>query len=278
MIITERSINTNKGVSKINDTIILYRGDFRVQVKFRITNSKFKFLNKINLIESENAAYGQLAILTPHGGNIFSEVSRCDDGAVTFTFTEEMINEISEVGLYSFQIRLFDTSMESRITIPPVEFGIEVREPIAAEDHTDEVGVALPGYSIANMEPEGDTPIEPAFDEEGNYIKTEWNSGMRISANRLNKMEDAIDTINQNGIDTRDSLTRQMTSNFSVLQGELNAQIIALQTELNSEIERLEGDIAYIEEIIDEIVVYLIDSDGNYLADIDGYKLINITI
>ena len=45
-----------------------------------------------------------------------------------------MIDEIAEVGNYTFQIRLFDESMNSRVTLPKVDDGIEIREPIASED------------------------------------------------------------------------------------------------------------------------------------------------
>ena len=45
-----------------------------------------------------------------------------------------MIDEITEVGNYSFQIRLFDESINSRVTLPEVNNGIEIREPIASED------------------------------------------------------------------------------------------------------------------------------------------------
>lgn len=45
-----------------------------------------------------------------------------------------MIDEIEELGVYTFQIRLMDENKQSRVTIPPVENGIEIKEPIAIED------------------------------------------------------------------------------------------------------------------------------------------------
>lgn len=39
------------------------------------------------------------------------------------------------------------------------------------------------------------------FDENGNYIKTEWKPGDRIAAGKLNKIEDALEAINNNDIE-----------------------------------------------------------------------------
>ena len=105
-----------------------------------------------------------------------------------------MIDEITEVGYYTFQIRLFDESMNSRATLPEVNNGIEIREPIATEDvsTTNEVGVATVGYAMTTA----GTP-EDVFDSEGNYNKTTWGTGDRITAAKLNKIEAGIDEVNK---------------------------------------------------------------------------------
>ena len=113
MIYTERVITVRKGESAIDEPIVVYRGDYELEIRFTITNSKLKYSSTKNLIEVEKASYGQLAILTPYGGNIFSNISKCSDGTVTFTLTKEMLNQIEEVGLYSFQIRFNDNKSVS---------------------------------------------------------------------------------------------------------------------------------------------------------------------
>ena len=179
MIYTERVITVRKGESAIDEPIVVYRGDYELEIRFTITNSKLKYSSTKNLIEVEKASYGQLAILTPYGGNIFSNISKCSDGTVTFTLTKEMLNQIEEVGLYSFQIRLFDINKESRVSIPPIEYGIEVREPIASEDHDNVVNNAIVGYSIAKIVNPNEEKIEETFDDNGQYKKTKWETGDR---------------------------------------------------------------------------------------------------
>ena len=223
MIFTERQITIRNGKSSINEPVILYRGDYEVSIRFTIMESKFRFKSGVNLVDSEKASHGQLAILAPYGGNVFSEIVKCEDGTVTFTLTKEMIDQLEEVGLYSFQIRLFDYYRESRVSIPPVEFGIEVREPVASEDHDNEVNNAIVGYSIAKVVGGLNEDVGPTFDNEGNYNKTDWETGDRISEGKLNKIEDALDKINQNEKNDMDALNKQMISNFNVLLNRIQA-------------------------------------------------------
>ena len=231
MIFTDRIITVRKGESKINEPIIVYRGDYELEVRFTIMNSKFKFMSGTNLIESENAAYGQLAILTPYGGNIFSDVAKCNEGTVTFVLTKAMLDQIEEVGLYSFQIRLFDYNKESRVSIPPVEFGIEVREPITSEDHDNSVNNAIVGYSIAKIADALNEKVPDTFNSNGDYNKTIWETGDRISQGKLNKIEDALDKINQNEKANVAALDKRITNNFNVLnsnkadKNEVNSKI-----------------------------------------------------
>lgn len=222
MIFTDRKITIRNGKSSINEPVILYRGDFEVSIKFTIMESKFRFKSGVNLVDSEKASFGQLAILAPYGGNVFSEVVKCEDGTVTFTLTKEMIDQLEEVGLYSFQIRLFDYYRESRVSIPPVEFGIEVREPVASEDHDNEVNNAIVGYSIAKVVDALNEKVPDTFDANGNYNKTDWETGDRITEGKLNKIEDALDTINRNEKADIATLDKRVTSNYNVLDSKID--------------------------------------------------------
>ena len=138
MIFTDRTIKIKRGISSINEPIILYRGDKEVEIRFTLKEEAPFMFNKetsSNIIEVSEAAYGQLVIKTPNDlPTIFSEVTPTNEGKIVFKITGEMIDEITEVGNYSFQIRLFNESMNSRVTLPEVNGGIEIREPIASED------------------------------------------------------------------------------------------------------------------------------------------------
>ncbi len=135
MIYTKRIVTIRNTTASIDAPVVLYRGDKDVEIIFEIIDSKFKFESTSgNLINSSHAAYGQMAIACPSKAPIFSNVIACEDGLITFMMTTAMMDELTEVGEYSFQIRLFDSTRTSRVTLPPVINGIEVREPIVSEN------------------------------------------------------------------------------------------------------------------------------------------------
>jgi hypothetical protein len=212
MIFTESTIKISNNVSKMDSTIVLYRGDKNVEIRFTILQSPFKYSNTVatNVIESTNASYGQLVIKTPNDKPpIFSEVSATKEGTVLFTITKEMIDEIEELGVYTFQIRLMDENKQSRVTIPPVENGIEIKEPIAIEDDntTNVVGLAKANYAVVTSS-DVDTPT---FDDNGKYNKTNWNDGDIITNASLNKIEDGIYTTNENVTATKKYVDDKVT-------------------------------------------------------------------
>ena len=136
MIFTEKTIRVTNGESQINAPIVLYRGDRNIKLRFRIVDCPYTYSKTVyNIIESTEAPYAQLVIQPPNNGlPIFSDIAATENGYVTFIITGEMIDEIPEVGSYTFQIRLLDDEQYSRITTPEVVGGIEIREPIAIED------------------------------------------------------------------------------------------------------------------------------------------------
>lgn len=247
MIHTIRTVAVGGQESKIDSPIILYRGDREVEVEFTINGSKFTFTNGGNVIKSTNATHGQLVINTPTGENTFSEVTECHDGKVVFVITKEMIDELIEVGFYSFQIRLFDESQVSRVTIPPVLKGIDIRNPIAAEDETNIVDIGLVDYSVVVKDEFEDLST---FLPDGNYNKTEWESKDVISGAKLNKIEDALYNINSNmeatdlALSNRvDYINRNIYSEIDKLGDEMKSEVEGLERNLNKSVGCLKIDV-----------------------------------
>ena len=135
MIYVDRTITVQQGASRIDEPVILYRGDYEVSVRFTIVNQSVKFGSEFNMIDYENTPNAQLIILSPTKEAIFSDILRCEEGVATFTIPQELVDELQEVGKYSFQIRLYDYEQSSRITIPQIKNGIIVREPITTENN-----------------------------------------------------------------------------------------------------------------------------------------------
>ena len=130
MIYVDRTVTVQQGASRIDEPVVLYRGDYQVCIRFTIVSEGLKFGSGFNMIEYENTPHAQLIILTPSSEVIVSDVLRCEEGVAEFIVPRELLDELHEVGKYSFQIRLYDYEQDSRITIPQVKNGIIVREPI----------------------------------------------------------------------------------------------------------------------------------------------------
>lgn len=264
MIHTSRTVTVGKMESVINEPIMLYRGDREVEIEFNIVGSKFMFSNGGNVIKSTNATNGQLVINTPTGENMFSEVTECNDGKVISVITKEMIDELAEVGFYSFQIRLFDESQVSRVTIPPVYQGIEIRNPIAAEDETDLVDIGLVDYSVVRKD---NYENVVTFLPNGDYNKTLWKEHDVISKDRLNKVEDALYEINK-GTEALYQTFRNKYDEFSV---KVNKDVKAYKEEMEDEVEQFERNMTqafgefkvdYKDEVHDRLDVVEGELDG----------------
>jgi hypothetical protein len=153
-----------------------------------------------------------------------------------------MIDEFTELGDYDFQIRLLNNDLSSRATLPPVSAGIRVMEPLCEES----VNTAPVNYSRAVI----DREIEGTFDEEGNYNKTDWSNGDIITDSKLNKIEDALYTINDNNGDyaTKDDIPTDVSA-FTNDAGYINdISHLAAKDELPTNVSELTNDAGYLTE------------------------------
>lgn len=133
MIYTRVKVTVTEHTASIDRPIVLYRGDKNVEVQFEIIDSLYKQykFDGPNIITNLGASYGQLVIQKPDYTYIISEITQSRDGIVIFTIPPEMVDEEIEIGNYDFQIRLYDETQESRVTLPPIVKGITLKEPIA---------------------------------------------------------------------------------------------------------------------------------------------------
>ena len=184
MIYTNVTVKIHpNGTATSNTKVLLYRGDREIEIQFTLVGNPFII---------EQSAYAQLIITRTQGGPLFTNLSEVKDSKVILTISADHIDELTEVGFYNFQIRLYDSEMNARVTLPPVENGLEVREPIA-DEVAGRIGRAMVGYSLISR---ASTPEDQTFiDDE--YNRTYWVDGDYITDVRMNKIEDAIYTINE---------------------------------------------------------------------------------
>ena len=126
----------NNYKATIDRPLILYKGDKNIEVQFEIVESIFRQYKQegANTIENLGASYGQLVIQRPNFSYALSEISETKEGRIVFVIPPEMTDENIDSGSYTFQIRLYDETQNSRVTLPPVVGGIVIYDSIVSEE------------------------------------------------------------------------------------------------------------------------------------------------
>jgi hypothetical protein len=179
----------NKNNATLDEDIYLFRLDKNIELHFSIVNNRYKFdksdLN--NIIAQTNAAYFQIRLYRSDEIKYTFAIQPTQDGVAVLTITDDLINDPIEVGEYDFQISLLDADKTSMISMPIVKQQLHVCEPLVDNQ-------AIMGRAVLGLSSLASGEIKNAFDSEGNYIREIHNDGDILSAQLINKFEEALDT------------------------------------------------------------------------------------
>lgn len=193
MVIKDCTVTVSNNTAKIDEEIYLYKNDKNIELTLNIVNSKYKYTYSEldNLIASTKAAYAQVKF--KNGDiEIDFDIQETKSGAVKLLISEELIDEDTELGDYSIQIRLFDSDRNSVITLPPIENCIHIKRPLfdnsnVVFDNSNMINEAK--INLATLTTEA--PLE-VTDSNGNYVKTVWKDKDKITDAKMNKIESGI--------------------------------------------------------------------------------------
>ena len=174
-------VSINQDKTRPNEKMFIYRNDIGVDIYIELTNLAYKFDG------SKNFKFANALFKTP--SDIVYTVNNLAiiDGKIKFSFNEEVVSHIQEIGKYELQFQVFDID-KNRLTIPSYYF--EVREPLGDTQIDFEEGIvdfAHVDYSYVTK----DTSVA-LFAVEDGYIKTNWQTGDLITSERMNNIEDGI--------------------------------------------------------------------------------------
>lgn len=191
MIYTTREININGSTATIDEDIYLFKQDSNIELKFIINDTRFTFqtVESSNVIESSNASYFRVKLLNPYGKTINFPIQEVTDNYIVLLITGELIDEDTEVGDYTIQIRLYDKDKNSKLTLPAITNCIHIQQPIFNEVEENTVDTAAIDTASVMMSDEGELPV---VDSTGKYIPTLWNTGDTISKAKINHIEKGI--------------------------------------------------------------------------------------
>lgn len=189
MIYKQCVLTIAQNTATLDEDIYLYRLDKNVELYFTIVNNKYKFdksdLN--NIINVTNASYFQVRLYKDDEIKYTFAIQPTEKGKAILTITDQLIDDPVEVGDYDFQISLLDADKSSMVSMPIAKQQLHICEPLV--DNQAIMGKAVLGLSsLASGE------IKNAFDSEGNYIREIHNDGDILSAQLVNKFEEALDT------------------------------------------------------------------------------------
>lgn len=111
--------------------------------------------------------------------------------------------------------------------------------------------------------------MSDVFNPDGTYSKTEWKTGDRISSNGLNKIETALDAINNKLESLKETINNQISEDLANLEGVINDQISEKVNNLEEAISNLESTLTDVEETLAELDDKVNDQ---ILEDLDDLK------
>ncbi len=119
------TITIKDDIANIDSPISIYQDDRGLSIYFEILDIGLREIDKQNLIISSSTTYSTVRLKSPNGELILSEDRyQIYDDKIKFVITQELTDELDEVGMYTMQIHLWD-DMENRITIPPITFEVK---------------------------------------------------------------------------------------------------------------------------------------------------------
>lgn len=278
MISKDCTITIDKGNASVDEDVYLYKNDMNIQILFTIVNNKYRYTKNTaidNIIANNKASYAQVKFKKGDIEIDFEE-QETKDGAVVLLIKKELIDEDTELGDYSIQIRLFDENKTSVITLPPVENCIHIQRPLfekAGEDTNEDTNIvdqALTDMAVV-------TYAEPisATNSDGTYNKKTWISKEKITTAELNRMEEGIsdvssqckDIVNEIGKNEDGSDIELPTTNKTI-KGAINEISDKLKDKSNKDdVAKISSGTPLFASNLDEMT----DITKNYVNTSDGY-------
>lgn len=176
------SVKVLNDVSTLDSKIHIFRNDRGIDLYIKLVNFSF-IISKLKTPVREAGA----TVLKPNNTSFEIDSLSIDGENIIFTITHEMTDELQEIGNYKIQLHLYD-ELDNRISIPYIDFYINPLITDNTNPPTGDkaiVGKAIVGKAIITNELN-------LFTIENGYIKTIWQNGDIITAEKLNKIEEAL--------------------------------------------------------------------------------------
>ena len=174
------TISVRNTAAQLSEPLYVYEKDRNLIVYFKIMDHKYKFdKNPTNVLASmDDIMSAYVIIVDPNGYELTHQNGEVIDDEIKFVITDELIDEITEIGTYQLQFHI--KCEHSEFTIPPISFEVLERlKGIKSVIDESEVGDVITNDS------------ESFIDEEGK-LQIVWKKGDTISSVKLNQMVEVV--------------------------------------------------------------------------------------
>lgn len=171
-------------VAKPKEKMFVYRDDVGVEMVIELKDFDYS----IDTVENRNSIQKAYALFrTPTKKTYQYTNIKILNGKLVFTFSQDIVNVMQEIGEYELQFQLYDKE-DNRLTIPSYNF--YVKEPLTIDGELVDTAV-VDESAIVDLGEEQDY----VFAMTDSYIETKWRTGDLITKERLNKIENALSVI-----------------------------------------------------------------------------------
>ena len=142
-----------KNKAKLDSELYFYEKDYGVIINFLIQEYKFRYdKNPTGMLSSINddVLYAYTTIVNPMGMELTRQNGTIIDDVIQFTLTDDLTDELNEIGIYKLQFHI--KCEHSEISIPPIEFTIKERLKGITDLMPAIVETAIVGKSIIEEE------------------------------------------------------------------------------------------------------------------------------
>lgn len=220
--------------SSVSDSkVILYRGDGNIIFNFDIQDGRYKYSTQSILETMGSPLSANATMLAPNGENVFQTpvLPVQENNIVQIAVNKDMIDDLTEIGTYKFQIHLYSDTKD-RITLPPLDFEV-----------SDTIGEApMPNFNDGIV---GFTKVGESYVAEGpvvtlKYTKNTWSIGDLITDKKLNNMESGIEAnalnieVNKSKIEEHGTAIQDIQTTIGELSGADTAILESIATNANN--------------------------------------------
>lgn len=180
------TIQIKNGKASLNKDIFLSKDDKDVVIYFKVEGFPYRFANSTK-DGIEGAISSQVTLQKPSGETISLDKMLIDSNKIVLKITEDIVDEVIEIGEYSFQVRLFDED-NSEISLPIIRNQFHVGATLEYSQDTENI-INQSGVGYGHISLSDDVDI---FDNDKKYNRTIWNDQDLITTGKMNKIENSL--------------------------------------------------------------------------------------